>query len=349
MDSQFDALKRQATKLERTLEDKVARYQQVREVETHNMILLLHIDIEYCIELHMYCIELYWILSCCIEYYGYWFLHHSHSHHSLHIIHYIIYIHYVIYSNIHTARSIDSRHFHHHQRPVSCRIRNGNPDHPIDDRRRGNPPTRNPTNPHDTTESRHDAVASQGRKTGKIRTRQAIPWNIVWSEWRFWKITAGLYSQSRTTTIARGGQQQQQQQQQTIIARYRSTGNGSFDERTIPHSQFTIGGGIRHSTGDGNQKRIENAGIESGNSTNHDGHHCQQHSGNQYTGGTDSKKTIQGRQNCCGSHCLLHSIHSMVSISLTTIVNCNKQQQRSELEYQLECYYYYNAYGTSHN
>jgi hypothetical protein len=29
MDSQFDSLKREATKLERNLEDKVARYQQV--------------------------------------------------------------------------------------------------------------------------------------------------------------------------------------------------------------------------------------------------------------------------------------------------------------------------------
>jgi hypothetical protein len=30
MDSSFDSLKREATKLERQLEDKVARYQQVR-------------------------------------------------------------------------------------------------------------------------------------------------------------------------------------------------------------------------------------------------------------------------------------------------------------------------------
>jgi hypothetical protein len=34
MDSQFDSLKREATKLERNLEDKVARYQQVSEVQS---------------------------------------------------------------------------------------------------------------------------------------------------------------------------------------------------------------------------------------------------------------------------------------------------------------------------
>ena len=39
MDSQFDALKRQATKLERTLEDKVARYQQVSTCIALNNIL----------------------------------------------------------------------------------------------------------------------------------------------------------------------------------------------------------------------------------------------------------------------------------------------------------------------
>ena len=37
MDSQFDSLKREATKLERNLEDKVARYQQVSLSSTKGM------------------------------------------------------------------------------------------------------------------------------------------------------------------------------------------------------------------------------------------------------------------------------------------------------------------------
>ena len=44
MDSQFDSLKREATKLERNLEDKVARYQQVSLSSERNGILFFLLD-----------------------------------------------------------------------------------------------------------------------------------------------------------------------------------------------------------------------------------------------------------------------------------------------------------------